>query len=84
VTCIVVSAVRIPVMNGFQLVRALRESRPDMKVVIMSAFEINKNEWQLIMPSIVADQSLTTTPFNEQQPVAAIEKCILIEKLSLS
>lgn len=82
-TCIVVSDVRIPVMNGFQLVRALGESRPDMKVVIMSAFEINKNEWQPIIPSTVVDQFLTT-PFNEQQLVAGIEKCILIKKLSLS
>jgi FixJ family two-component response regulator len=80
---IVVSDVRMPVMNGFQLVRALRESRLDMKVVIMSAFEINKNEWQLITPSTVVDQ-FVTKPFNEQQLVTAIEKCIPLEKQSLS
>ena len=47
-----VSDIRMPRMNGFQLVRKIREVRRDMKIIFMTAFEINKTEFDKIFPSI--------------------------------
>lgn len=69
---ILITDVRMPNMNGFQLVRALKKLRPDIKVVIMTAFEINSKEWQKILPSTKVNEFLIK-PFNEVKLVAAIE-----------
>lgn len=72
---IVITDLRMPVMNGFQLVRALRESHPDIKVVLMTAHEINQVEWQRTLPSTKIDQFLTK-PFDTIKLVEALEKCV--------
>lgn len=71
---IVITDVRMPIMNGFQLVRAIKNVRPDMRVVLMSSFEINKKECQQTMPSTQIDQFLAK-PFSAVQLEVAIEKC---------
>lgn len=72
---IVVTDVRMPGMNGFQLVRALKELRPDVKVVVMTAFQINSEEWQRILPSTKVDQFLIK-PVTVSKLLATIEKCM--------
>lgn len=42
------SDIRMPKMNGFQFVRMARELRPDLKVVFMTAFEIDISEFDKI------------------------------------
>lgn len=48
------SDIRMPKMNGFQFVRMARELRPDLKVVFMTAFEIDISEFDKIHPSMKA------------------------------
>ena len=71
---IIVSDIRMPGMNGFQLLRALKKSRRDMKVVIMTAFEINKSEWKQVLPSTEVNQFLRK-PVRMFQLAKVIEKC---------
>jgi two-component system cell cycle sensor histidine kinase/response regulator CckA len=42
---VVVSDVRIPGMNGFVLAREVRRTAPDIKIVLVSGFEINMPEY---------------------------------------
>lgn len=74
---VVITDLRMPDMNGCQLIRELKNSRPDMKVVLMTAHEINQEEWQQTLPSTKVDQFLTK-PFNSTKLVEAIEMCISI------
>ncbi len=42
--------IRMPVMNGFQLYRKLREKDPTLPVCFMTAFEIYPEEYQKVFP----------------------------------
>ncbi|MGI0029276.1 MAG: response regulator [Nitrososphaera sp.] len=58
-----VSDIRMPQMNGFQLVRRIKELRPDMKIILMTAFEINKSELESVLPSTPVND-LIRKPFS--------------------
>jgi DNA-binding NtrC family response regulator len=45
------SDIRMPAMNGFQLARQVSQHRPDVSVVLMTSFEVHKNEFDTVLPS---------------------------------
>ena len=53
--CIVVSDMRMPGLSGIQLARKVKEVNPDVKVVLMTAFEIRDNEFSKVFPSTHVD-----------------------------
>ena len=62
-TCnIVISDIRMPTMTGFELVRQLKKVRPEMKVILMTEFEMNKKEFEKVFPSVKVDD-LIKKPF---------------------
>jgi len=63
---IVISDIRMPGMNGYEFVRKVKESNPKVKVILMSAFEINDREFHNMLPDIKVDGFLQK-PFSIQQ-----------------
>ncbi|HEY1211612.1 MAG TPA: response regulator [Nitrososphaera sp.] len=48
---LLISDIRMPSMSGFQFVQYIKELRPDLRVLFISAFEIHKQEWTKVLPS---------------------------------
>ena len=53
--CLVVSDVRMPALSGIQLARKVKEINPNVKVVLMTAFEVRDNEFSTVFPSTSVD-----------------------------
>ena len=49
---LVITDIRMPRMNGFDLYRRIKEKNPSMKIAFITAFEINKEEFNKVMPSV--------------------------------
>jgi CheY-like chemotaxis protein len=72
---LVISDVRMPGMNGFELARKVKEARPDIPLVLMTAFEINKQEFVKIFPSTFVSD-LVKKPFSGVQLLALVRKYV--------
>ncbi|MFL6459313.1 MAG: response regulator [Nitrososphaeraceae archaeon] len=60
---IVISDIRMPGMDGYELVRKVKENNPKVKVILMSAFEINDREFHNVLPDIKVD-GILQKPFS--------------------
>lgn len=47
---LVMSDLRMPLMNGFEFVRKVKKMSPKIKVLLMTAFEINEMEFTRVLP----------------------------------
>ena len=70
---IVISDIRIPAMNGYQFVKHVKERNPKVKVILMTAFEIDNKEFHNILSDIKVDAFLQK-PFSIQQLNDVVEK----------
>lgn len=68
---VLVSDVRMPALTGFQLVRKVKDLRPEMKVIMMTMFEVNKPEFEAVFPSTPID-AVIRKPFTPSQLVEKI------------
>jgi two-component system response regulator ChvI len=51
----VISDIRMPSMNGYELIRTIKGMHPKIKTILISAFQINKDEFSKVMPSVKID-----------------------------
>jgi DNA-binding NtrC family response regulator len=53
--CLVLSDIRMPGISGIQLARKVKEYSPNVKVILMTSFEIKDNEFSKVFPSTQVD-----------------------------
>jgi DNA-binding NtrC family response regulator len=53
--CLLLSDMRMPGLSGMQLARKVKEINPNVKVVLMTAFEIRDDEFSKVFPSTSVD-----------------------------
>jgi two-component system, cell cycle response regulator CpdR len=53
--CLMLSDIRMPGMSGIQLARRVKQINPDVKVILMTSFEIKENEFSKVFPSTQVD-----------------------------
>jgi CheY-like chemotaxis protein len=53
--CLMLSDIRMPGMSGIRLARKVKEINPNVKVVLMTSFEIKDNEFSKVFPSTQVD-----------------------------
>jgi DNA-binding NtrC family response regulator len=68
---VLVSDIRMPRLTGFQLARKVKDLRPEMKVIMMTMFEVNKPEFEAVFPSTPID-AVIRKPFTPSQLVEKI------------
>jgi DNA-binding response OmpR family regulator len=49
---LIITDIRMPHMNGFELYRRIRETDHSTKIAFITAFEINKDEFSKVIPSV--------------------------------
>jgi DNA-binding NtrC family response regulator len=69
----ILSDIRMPGMNGYELIRKAKEIDKQVKVALMTAFEIQDKEFHNLLPDIKVDGFLQK-PFDIQQLNGVIEK----------
>jgi two-component SAPR family response regulator len=70
---LIVSDIRMPGMNGFEFVRKVREISPTIKILLMSAFEINSTELSVGLGETKIEGFI-------QKPISLREMNIVIQK----
>jgi DNA-binding NtrC family response regulator len=70
----VISDIRMPSMNGYELIRKIKAIHPTIKTILISAFEINKNEFSKVMPSVKIDGFIS-------KPISLKELASIVEKI---
>lgn len=53
--CLMLSDIRMPALSGIKLAKKAKAINPNVKVVLMTAFEINENEFSKVFPSTQVD-----------------------------
>lgn len=75
----VISDIRMPSMNGYELIRKIKAIHPTIKTILISAFEINKNEFSKVMPSVKID-GFIAKPVSLKELVNIVENILRKEK----
>ena len=70
----IITDIRMPDVNGFEIARRVRYINPDIPVVFMTAFEINSSEFHQVFPSLKVKEFLQK-PFQVQKLIDIVKKC---------
>ena len=74
---LIISDIRMPIMNGFEFVREARKINPKVKVLLMTAFEIDDKEFARVLPKPKIDV-LIHKPASSTQILSTISKTMIM------
>jgi DNA-binding NtrC family response regulator len=60
---LVISDLRMPGMNGYEFIKNIKRIKPDVQVFLMTAFEIDNQEFRRLLQSVKIDEFI-------QKPIA--------------
>lgn len=73
---VLVSDIRMPQMDGFDLASRLKELRPKMKVIMMTAFEVNIPKYESVFHSSTSIDNVVKKPFATSKLVERIKEVL--------
>ncbi|MFZ0511331.1 MAG: response regulator [Candidatus Nitrosopolaris sp.] len=71
---LVVSDIRMPLMDGYQFVKKVKEIKPDVKVFCMSAFLIDDIQYRTVLPLVKTDEYI-------EKPISLNDFMRLVKKI---
>jgi two-component SAPR family response regulator len=72
---LIISDIRMPTMNGFEFVREARKINRKVKILLMTAFEINDKEFARVLPNPKID-GLIQKPASPNQIMNVVSKIV--------
>lgn len=72
---LIISDIRMPTMNGFEFVREARKINPKVKILLMTAFEIDDKEFARVLPNPKID-GLIQKPASPKQIMNIVSKIV--------
>ena len=72
---LIISDIRMPIMNGFEFVREARKINPKVKILLMTAFEIDDKEFARVLPSPKID-GLIRKPTSAKQILKTVSSIL--------
>jgi CheY-like chemotaxis protein len=53
---LIICDIRMPSINGYELIRRVKNLKPEIKVILLSAFEISPQDFSKVLPAIKIDR----------------------------
>ena len=72
---LIISDIRMPTMNGFEFVREARVINPKVKIMLMTAFEIDDKEFARVLPNPKID-GLIRKPTSAKQILKTVSSIL--------
>jgi DNA-binding NtrC family response regulator len=76
---LVMSDLRMPAMNGYEFVKKVKKIKPEVKVFLMTAFEIDEAEFSKLLKSVKIDEFIQK-PISFKDLARLVSDHILIQK----
>jgi DNA-binding response OmpR family regulator len=73
---LIISDIRMPIMNGFEFVREARKINPNVKILLMTAFEIDDKEFVRVLPNPKID-GLIRKPTSAKQILKTVSSIVM-------
>lgn len=70
---VILTDINMPEMRGSALAREMKKAKPDIKVMIMTAYDVEPEEFSYSLPSIKRDDILKK-PFSLKQLTQSVQK----------